>query len=99
MEGVLLLFILLFWFLPAIATGVIASNRGRSGAGWFLLGVFLGWIALVIVLVLPTPTDPMPVNVLPSGGDPRQPCPRCGESIPLAARVCRFCGQELSPAD
>lgn len=27
----------------------------------------------------------------------RMPCPRCGESIPTAARVCRFCGHELGP--
>lgn len=25
----------------------------------------------------------------------RMPCPRCGESIPLNARVCRFCGAEF----
>lgn len=28
--------------------------------------------------------------------DDRMPCPRCGESIASAAKVCRFCGHELA---
>lgn len=27
----------------------------------------------------------------------RFPCPMCGKSIPVAARKCRFCGEELKP--
>jgi hypothetical protein len=27
----------------------------------------------------------------------RFPCPRCGESIPILAKVCRFCDHELEP--
>ncbi len=27
----------------------------------------------------------------------RMPCPMCGESIPVAARKCRHCGEELKP--
>ncbi len=29
----------------------------------------------------------------------RSPCPRCGESIPMAAMVCRFCGLDLVAYD
>lgn len=32
----------------------------------------------------------------PTSTEARQPCPRCGESIPLAARVCRFCNASLA---
>ncbi len=31
-----------------------------------------------------------------SGSD-RRSCPECGESIAVAAKVCRFCGHRLSP--
>jgi hypothetical protein len=90
-------FFLLIWFLPAIVTGFVASGRGRSGIGWFFIGLVLGWIALILIFVLPSPTNPMPVNVMngPVDSTSRQPCPRCGESIPVAARMCRFCGHEL----
>jgi hypothetical protein len=27
----------------------------------------------------------------------RYPCPMCGESIPVAAKKCRHCGEELKP--
>lgn len=37
----------------AIVTAVIASNRGRNAVGWFFFGLFAGWIALVVVLVMP----------------------------------------------
>ena len=29
-----------------------------------------------------------------AGGVPRAPCPTCGESIAVSARVCRFCGRD-----
>lgn len=32
---------------------VIANGRGRSGVAWFLLGFFLGCLALIILLVIP----------------------------------------------
>jgi hypothetical protein len=40
-----------------------------------------------------------PASAPPSGpdtGEGRQPCPECGESIPVAARVCRFCRHQVS---
>ena len=41
------------------------------------------------------PPAPRPVGAGSVGGEERLPCPRCGESIPAAARVCRFCNYEL----
>lgn len=32
----------------------------------------------------------------PTGHEARQPCLRCGESIPTVARMCRFCGVSLT---
>lgn len=44
--------ILLFWIGVAVVTGLAAAARGRSGFGWFLLGLFFSLIALLAVLVM-----------------------------------------------
>ncbi len=51
------------WIGFAVLTAIAASSRGRSGAGWFLLGLIFGVFALVAVLVMPrvsaVPVDPL----------------------------------------
>lgn len=43
----------LFWFLLAIVVGVLASSRGRSGFGYFLLALVMSpLIAFAILLAL-----------------------------------------------
>ena len=50
--------ILLVWVVGAIfAAGTIGNRKGRPGTG-FLLGLFLGWIGVVIIAVTP-PTREM----------------------------------------
>ncbi|MCA8977448.1 MAG: DUF4339 domain-containing protein [Planctomycetes bacterium] len=39
--------------LFGIICALIASGRGRSGIGWFILGFFLTCIALIILLLIP----------------------------------------------
>ena len=33
--------ILLFWVVGAIVVGIVANNKGRSGFGWFVLGLLI----------------------------------------------------------
>jgi MFS family permease len=50
--------ILLVWVVGAIfAAGAIGNRKGRSGTG-FLLGLFLGWIGVIIIAFIP-PTREM----------------------------------------
>jgi hypothetical protein len=45
--------ILLIWVLAGIfAASAIGNRKGRPGAG-FLLGLFLGWIGVIIIAVIP----------------------------------------------
>lgn len=44
--------IALFWLIFATAVGVIASERGRSGFGWFLLALLISPLIAVIVVAL-----------------------------------------------
>ena len=39
--------------LAIILTLIVASFKGRSLLGWFFAALFLGWIAFIIVLILP----------------------------------------------
>jgi hypothetical protein len=45
--------LLTIWIGCAIITGVIASTKGRSGIGWFLIGAVLGIFGVVIIACLP----------------------------------------------
>jgi hypothetical protein len=48
--------ILLFWVLLALIPAAIASSKGRSALGWFLIGVLISPVlAAIIVTVLPSP--------------------------------------------
>ena len=44
----------LLWIICGIASGVIASAKGRSGLGWALVGFFLGPIGLLTAGFMPS---------------------------------------------
>ena len=64
-------------FVMAVIVGIIASSKGRSGFGWAVYGFFLGFIALVHILVT-------------SGANLKR-CPDCLSKIPAEAHVCAHC--------
>ena len=45
--------LMFIWFVFAVLTAVIASSKGRTGFGWFLLGALFGIFALILVAILP----------------------------------------------
>jgi hypothetical protein len=42
----------LIWVVFGIATALAAVSKGRSGCGWFALGVLLGPLGLILALVV-----------------------------------------------
>ncbi|SDA82412.1 MULTISPECIES: hypothetical protein [unclassified Janthinobacterium] len=50
--------LLIFMFLFAVATWLLASRRGRHGGVWFGIGLFLGPFALLAVAALPPVARP-----------------------------------------
>lgn len=48
----------IFWLILAAGVGFIASERGRSGAGWFFIAVIISPLLAVIgLLLVGRPTD------------------------------------------
>jgi hypothetical protein len=44
--------IIILWLVMAVCTALIASRKGRSVVGWFLLGAVFGIFPLIIVAMI-----------------------------------------------
>lgn len=57
----------IFWVLCGIVSGASASNKGRSGFSWFILGLLLGPIGVVLSLVVSKQTEVIEEKAIQSG--------------------------------
>lgn len=74
------------WVLLAIACGIFADRRGRSGAGWFFIALCASpLIAGVFLLVLQPIEKEGAFSIL-------RRCNQCREQIRRDANVCKHCG-------
>lgn len=87
--------IVIGWFILAGVVAIIAANYGRSGAGWFLLALFLSPILAGIIL-LAIGRVPQVDNDAPSPSTHVR-CPDCRELVRMDARKCKHCGSVLQP--
>jgi uncharacterized membrane protein YhdT len=91
----------LFWLFFAIIVGVVASIRGRSGFGWFLLSCIISpLLAIIVVALLPSKKaqaiEAQALRDIPTP-DSHVKCPDCAELVTKEARVCKHCGCKLVP--
>ena len=84
----------MFWMSSAVACAIVASIKGRSVLGWFLLGVLLGVIALLIVLSLSS----LIVDQNAPTEETHARCPHCAEYIRREAIKCKHCGEAVKPS-
>ena len=78
------------WFMFSVLAGVIASSKGRSGIGFFLLSVFL----TPLVGILAAAFMPRIDSNAPKPGTQIK-CPDCAELILKEAKVCKHCGCKI----
>lgn len=95
-----------FWgsrFIAAAGTAYIAKLKGYNVALWFVLGLLLFPISLIIITVLPNKEKIQSKsfykdNYFPKN-DPYTTCTKCGKEIPISASKCKYCGEKFDIID
>lgn len=74
----------LLWLALAACVGAIASQRERSGLGWFVIALLASPVVAGLVLLAI------------GNGSPTKRCPACRELVRMDALRCRHCGEDLN---
>jgi uncharacterized membrane protein YhdT len=90
--------IFVFWLGFSVAIGVWASNRGRSGFGWFLLACLISPLLAGIFLAVTKNMARLPSLTVPSENTHSR-CPACAEFVLPEAIKCKHCGIALTPQE
>lgn len=93
---------LLINFLLSFLVAYVASEKGRSGPGFFFLSFFFSFLVGILVAL----AVPSVGNASAQGGNPSSAkfiqdeprlCPYCAEEIKWEASVCKHCSRDIEP--
>lgn len=84
---------LLVWGGMAVAVGVVAAARNRSGFGWLVLSLMFSPVLAGLVLALLGRGDADRQAVT---ADTHRHCPDCREVVRRDARKCKHCGSVIT---
>jgi hypothetical protein len=88
---------LIIWLGLALATAIVASNKGHNRFFWFFIGLMLCPIGFIIALVIGKNVKRLEQIALEH--DELQMCPYCAEIIKSEAIKCRYCNSDLPTED
>jgi hypothetical protein len=95
------LIVTLLWVTVAVAVGIHASSRGRSGFVWGFVTFLLGLVGVVVYLLALLITDDPPQTR--TKAEPTTPrvrvCPACSTSHEASPNYCSACGEALDGDD
>ena len=77
-----------FWILPSVGVGWIATQKGRSGPGFFFLSLVISPVVAILVLIA-LPSIATRTGAASSSGF--VPCLNCRRPISASAPVCVMC--------
>ncbi len=87
-----LLFALFMWLAPIWICVHVGNTKGHTLLGW-VVGLFLGWIGVIIMLLVAPSFEVQRQEQLAAGF----PCPFCQEPVRYGAIVCPHCQRDLKP--
>lgn len=86
------------WFFFSAVVGYVASQRNRSGIGWFFISVLLTPVlGAILVLILRKLPGPLMLDGELVTPETHVRCPDCRGYVRADSSVCRHCGCKLKP--
>ncbi len=85
--------IFIVWLVCGFICSVIAGSKGRSAGGFFLMGLLLGPLGVIVAAVLPRNENQIEKENLESGT--MKKCPMCAELIKSEAIKCKHCQSDI----